>query len=276
MTRLVELKLMPEDKTERKALENAINPYQARAEAVEKKVSPFELGRALFHLNQRRGFKSNRKTDAKQKQQAAAEKRDMKQEMETLEADIKKLGNETTLGQFLWSRHKDGLPVRGYPGENRLPKRSHYQHEFDAIRKQQAAHFPHIKPEEWDHLRDVVIFYQRPLKPQERGRCLYLETETRAPRALPSFWKFSIAQDMHNLKIIHPDRTKHPLTPKQKDNLFDNLSKIKAKKFDDIRKLKFLKLGEEYQFNLEGDTRKELKGNATASLLAKKEHFGKA
>jgi len=273
MNKLVSLRLMPEDKEERKALENKINPYQVRAEALDRPLKPFELGRALFHLNQRRGFQSNRKTDGKQKQQAKAEKRDVKQEMEELEKAIKE-SKSRTLGEFLWKRLQQKLPVRATPDEGRLPKRNQYKEEFDIIREKQAKHHSHVKAKDWNELRNKIIFYQRELKPQERGRCLFLETETRAPRALPSFWKFSIAQDVSNLKIIHPDRTKHPLTTEQKDKLFDSLSKIQKKNWKSIRNL--LELGDEFQFNLEMDTRKELKGNATASRLSGKKYFNKA
>ena len=47
---------------ERKALET-LNPYTLRAKGLDVALSPAEFGRALFHINQRRGFKSNRKTD---------------------------------------------------------------------------------------------------------------------------------------------------------------------------------------------------------------------
>ena len=38
-----------------------INPYEVRAKAVNQIVSKQELGRALYHMCQRRGFKSGRK-----------------------------------------------------------------------------------------------------------------------------------------------------------------------------------------------------------------------
>lgn len=54
--------LMPADPAEAKALE-LLDPYELRARALDEALPPHHLGRALFHLNQRRGFKSNRKTD---------------------------------------------------------------------------------------------------------------------------------------------------------------------------------------------------------------------
>lgn len=59
MNILIELGFMPEDKAERKSLELK-NPWLSRKIALDQAVSPYDLGRALFHINQRRGFKSNR------------------------------------------------------------------------------------------------------------------------------------------------------------------------------------------------------------------------
>ena len=59
--RLVELGLMPKDSTARKALAGNHDPYQLRADALERPLACDELGRVLFHISQRRGFLSNRK-----------------------------------------------------------------------------------------------------------------------------------------------------------------------------------------------------------------------
>jgi CRISPR-associated endonuclease Csn1 len=59
---LTELGLFPKGLPERRALE-PLNPYELRARGLDAPLTPHEFGRALFHLNQRRGFKSNRKTD---------------------------------------------------------------------------------------------------------------------------------------------------------------------------------------------------------------------
>lgn len=52
---LVQYGLMPEDVKERKSLES-IDPYQLRANGLDQALSPYKFGRAIFHLNQRRGF----------------------------------------------------------------------------------------------------------------------------------------------------------------------------------------------------------------------------
>lgn len=44
------------------------DPYELRAQGLDRKLEPFEIGRVLLHLSQRRGFLSNRKKDAGDKE----------------------------------------------------------------------------------------------------------------------------------------------------------------------------------------------------------------
>ena len=63
MDALIRHDLMPSKVEERKALEHE-DPWALRVKGLDEELSIHQLGRALFHLQQRRGFKSNRKTDA--------------------------------------------------------------------------------------------------------------------------------------------------------------------------------------------------------------------
>ena len=54
--------LMTGDAAERKTLEK-LDPWILRVRALDEKLTMHELGRALFHLQQRRGFRFNRRTD---------------------------------------------------------------------------------------------------------------------------------------------------------------------------------------------------------------------
>lgn len=60
LSELTEHGLFPSSEEERKALQ-LLNPLELRAKALTEKLPLHHVGRALFHLNQRRGFKSNRK-----------------------------------------------------------------------------------------------------------------------------------------------------------------------------------------------------------------------
>jgi CRISPR-associated endonuclease Csn1 len=60
----------PDDKDDRKLLERS-DPFALRAKGLDQALRPDEFARALFHINQRRGFKSNRKTDKKENDSGA-------------------------------------------------------------------------------------------------------------------------------------------------------------------------------------------------------------
>ena len=195
---LVAAGLMPSDASERKALE-ALDPYALRAAALDRALTPHEIGRAIFHLNQRRGFKSNRKTDKADKDKgkiavASAKLRDALREH-----------NCRTFGEFLWMRHRGGghdpRRVRDpgrQPTRIRLegagakalyefyPTRDMIRDEFDAIWRAQSAHDPALLTPESHGAIAKVLFRQRDLKPPKIGKCTFVPGEERLPKALPS------------------------------------------------------------------------------------------
>ena len=63
MDELIKAGLMPAIESDRKALEKS-DPYGLRSKGLDHALTLHEFGRALFHLNQRRGFQSNRIADA--------------------------------------------------------------------------------------------------------------------------------------------------------------------------------------------------------------------
>ena len=70
MATLLRHKFFPQDEIARKALEKT-DPFALRAKGLDQALLPEEFARALFHINQRRGFKSNRKTDKKENDSGA-------------------------------------------------------------------------------------------------------------------------------------------------------------------------------------------------------------
>lgn len=61
MNALIAGGLMPDDEVDRKAPE--VSTYALRTEGLAAALPLYHFGRAIFNLNQRRGFKSNRKAD---------------------------------------------------------------------------------------------------------------------------------------------------------------------------------------------------------------------
>lgn len=282
MGKLVEYGFFPADAAARKELEQK-NPYELRAKGLHEALTPGEFARALFHLNQRRGFKSNRKTD-KNESDSGALKTAIKQLRETLAAS-----DCQTVGELLWKRLQAGQGTRARyretryteDGKNKIDKsydfyvdRQMVADEFDALWARQAALNPALFTEAARaDLRDTLL-HQRPLRPVKPGRCTLLPDEERAPLALPSQQRFRILQEVNHLRLLDAGLQETPLTLAQRDAIVELLESGGRVSFTSIHKK--LKLRGTAKFNLEDGKRAELKGNATTAALAKKQLFGPA
>ncbi len=290
---------MPADPAGRKALE-AVDPWRLRGEGLDRTLSLHELGRAIFHLNQRRGFKSNRRTDRKEK---ASEAQGMKAGAAELAG---RLDPETpgrrTLGEYLYTTRRknrtprgagDGTvdaaePVRfraslGKGGKAEweiYPTRAMVEAEFDALWSAQARQHSGLTDEARDAIRDT-IFWQRPLRPVEPGPCTLdpepdpKKRDRRAPLALPIQQEFRILQELANLELRHK-RTGETrrLTRTERDKLLLELRCREKYAFTQIRK----KIGIDglWSFNLESGKRPELKGDIVSYRLSRPKAFGEA
>ncbi|MBL4613671.1 MAG: type II CRISPR RNA-guided endonuclease Cas9 [Magnetovibrio sp.] len=273
--RLVKIGLMPKDTAERKALEN-LDPYQLRADALERPLTPHELGRTLFQINQRRGFLSNRKTDGDDEETGVIKPKI---------SELRQVLNGQTLGQWLNSRLQSGQSIR-FRGEDGdyYADRAMYLDEYDKIRGHQQAHHT-LTEDDWDDLRNGNkaqgfdgIFFQRKLKPVEKGRCEFFIDEFRAHKDLPIAHEFRILQEITNLQYYAKDHEKFELDDHQRAQLIATLNTQKTLSFGAVRSLKnpdgsFL-FPRGCLFNLEAGPRDKLNGNATAVDMRKSEMFG--
>ena len=258
MQELIEYGLMPANESERKELEK-LDPYLLRARALDGPLQPYELGRALFQLDQRRGFKSNRKAAG------ADEKEDGK-----VRADISELrrrieeSGACTLGEFLARRQQGRQTVLARPGEGLYPDRALYEKEFAAIRRKQKSHHS-LSAGQWDKLCDI-IFFQRDLRPVEPGWCLFEDGEKRAAKALPIFQEFRMLQEVANLKLqvgVEPER---PLDDGERERAMKRLRS--GANIDLSKPVKALGLPSGAKFNLAAGGRKTVKGDETTARLA--------
>ena len=283
VNKLVEHGFFPADPAERKALELK-NPYELRAKGVQEALTPGEFGRVVFHLNQRRGFKSNRKTDNGESDAGA-----LKSAIVHLRDDIKAQGLQT-VGELLWQRMQAGKGTRARYREARVPRgdgktrieksydlyidRQMIADEFDALWRKQASLNPVLFTDAArDDLRDTLL-YQRKLRPVKPGRCTLLPELERAPLALPSTQRFRILQEVNHLRVLRLDAPEEPLPLTQRDTIAALLEKKEKVMFIDMRKA--LGLGGSEKFNLEDEKRKFLEGNGTSVTLSKKDRFGAA
>lgn len=280
---LIRLGFFPADEGERKALTH-LDPYVLRAKGLNQPLTPGAFARALFHINQRRGFKSNRKTDKKDTTRSELKKA-IGRLREAMTAD-----GSRTVGEWLAARHARREPVRARYHESRVPRedgktridkyydlyidRAMVEHEFDMLWAAQAGFAPQLFNEKArEELKDILLF-QRKLRPVKPGRCTFLPDLERAPLALPTVQRFRIYQELNNLRLLDSHMNEEPLTVEQRDRLAVELEARSEVTFKGIAKL--LKLGGAVQFNLEDEKRDKLKGNTTSALLAKEGFFGEA
>jgi len=279
MKTLIAHGFFPQEEAARKALER-LEPLALRVKGLDSALKPGEFARALFHINQRRGFKSNRKTDKKENDSSALKKAigQLREAMQTTDC--------RTVGEWLYARHQKGLPIRARYRETRTTKddgktkieksydlyidRAMIEAEFDALWAKQAQLNPGLFHETAHaELKDCLL-HQRPLKPVKPGRCTLMPEEERAPLALPSQQRFRIYQEVNNLRLLREGLTEELLTLAQRDEVVHALETNPKRTFTQLRKL----LGFSGKFNLEDDKRTELKGNVTSAMLSKKEMLG--
>lgn len=273
--------LFPSDPAERKALAT-LDPFELRARALDEALPLPHLGRAIWHLNQRRGFKSNRKTDKPDDDagKVAVGVGNLQGYME--EADARTFGEWLHMRRQPDEDHPEGLSVRtrlrAEPGEDAkgtgydfYPGRKLIEDEFDAIWDAQAPHHPDVLTDEVRRRLYEIVFHQRPLKTPAIGTCTLVQGETRLAKAHPLFQRRRLLEEINALKIVRAGHVAERLTPEQRDRLFLKL-KDKAKvSFESLRKV--LKLDDDARFNKESENRKELKGDEVAAVMGAKTRF---
>jgi len=242
------------------------DPYALRLEGLHRPLTPHELGRAIFHLNQRRGFLSNRRAERTNKDKTGV-----------IEAGIQALSSRLggapgmTLGALLAERHRQGLPVRFRPGGtatkvtyDAYPARQMILDEFDAIWSAQSGWNPALVPEAGAELRSILAF-QRRLKPVLRGRCFLETSRRRALRIAPSSARFRIFSELAQLRLMLPEGERH-LTAEERQDFATDLMAGEHLKFAVMRK----RLGckRSVRFNLENSKRSELNPCLAARILA--------
>lgn len=299
MSLLVENGLMPHKESDRKELEK-IDPYWLRQRALDKKLELHEIGRAIFHINQRRGYRSNRIADADND-----EKSSMKMGIQELRQKLEYEGCRT-IGEFLARRHnrdKDGhridsshppLSIRFRPVTEKggniyefYPTREMVEHELNEILQYQKQFHPTILTDELQNRLNYLIIQQRPLKPQDIGRCTFrpardidsslgfdIDLGERAPKAHPLFQKFRILQNVNQLRISRPGMQERQLTCEESAKIVSLLESRRPRVVEFTKLREELNLPEDARLNYERTERKGFTSDETARLLANKTAFG--
>lgn len=249
---LIRCGLLPESDEEREELFHATDPYEIRKRGLDQELTPHELGRAIFHLNQRRGFLSNRKVrDSGEKKK---EDGVVKQEIGELRKEISESGSRT-LGEFLADQPKK---------RNRRTDRKMYENELDALWKKQAEFHPELLTDALRARIRKILFFQRPLKLQKElvGKCAFEPHKKRCPWCRPEAQWFRALQDVNHLEVRDPESGEYrPLRQDEREAIKKQLREKKTLTWNGARKA--LELHSSETFNIEDGGKKNMIGART-------------
>ena len=263
---------------------SVLDLWQLRSDAAipGKRLSLPEIGRVLYHINQKRGYRHSRTDDNADKGQ-----RDYVQTINSRHALIKSEGK--TIGQYFAGKLKESEVVTEKGAfytfrikEQVFPRKA-YMEEFDQIVSCQRQFYPDLLNEDIvNRLRNEIIFYQRPLKSCKHlvSYCEFSLKEYKdkdgktviagpkvAPRSSPIFQTCKIWESVNNLSLQNRYGEIHDFTLEER--------RILAEYLDNHEKLTVTDL-----YNLLGLNKKDgwwggkaigkgLQGNTTKVALKK-------
>lgn len=180
------------------------------------------LGRAFYHIIQRRGFLSNRKD------QSADDTGKVKESISNLTQEMHDAGYEY-LGDYFYSLYNKGEKIRNhYTARN-----EHYLAEFKAICEKQDLD-KNLGPEIVCQI-EKAIFDQRPLKSQKGqvGKCVFEKNKTKCPSSHPMYEEFRMLSFINNIKIQTPnDSALRPLSAEERELIMPLFFRKSKKQFD--------------------------------------------
>lgn len=258
-------------------------PYHLRAWGLRERLEPFEFGRAIYHLVQRRGFWSNSRKAPKDKDESM-----VKEAIAKLRDDM----GGAHLGEYLAGigGNADG-GESGRQSERRI--RGRWLHrdmlkaELSALWEEQRKHHPALRDEAAFTAVRKAIVWQRPLKSAKSsvGYCT-LETISdkdvvsrdsqgrmkdkrtpprRAPLCSLEAQRFRLLTKLNNLEavsrfgeVLKPDTVQRAALLAHLENE-GNLSFAKARKI--------MGLNKEWEFNLERGGEAKIEGDRTSAKL---------
>lgn len=206
----------------------SLDLWKLRSDAVSdiEDITPEQLGRILYMLNQKRGYKSARS-------EANADKKDTDYVAEVKGRYTELKEQNKTLGQYfydeLYLAHQNNTYFKV---KEKVYPREAYIEEFDAIINVQKLKHPFLTDEVIHTLRNEIIYYQRKLKSQkglvsicefEGFETTYFDKKAQqnkaiftgpkvAPRTSPLFQLCKIWEVVNNISI----KTKNPEGSKYK------------------------------------------------------------
>lgn len=204
------------------------NPYYYRHLCLHQKLDlehqdeRYILGRAFYHLAQRRGFLSNRLDSTPEQETGKVQKgiSDLTREMEAAGCEY--------LGDYFYQIYSD--PNNHDRIRTRYTDREqHYKKEFHAICEMQQLSQDLVAE------LDKALYFQRPLKSQRKGvgKCTFEPKCPRCAESHPDFEEFRMLSFINNIKIKTPrDLELRCLSLEEKEKIRSLFYRVSKPNFD--------------------------------------------
>ncbi len=284
-------KLLPKFGGDEWIAQMGADPYALRAKGLESALTPYELGRALYHLAKRRHFKerdlaeadgpeqkdeeiTSEKKSPPKKAKAAAKESAADEEAKSTEARkhlVAKLNQSgETLGQHLSAR-KSGERRRGEHATRAI-----VEDEFNRLIEIQRHHHPILKDAQFHGAVHEAIFMQRPVfwRKSTLGTCRLMPGKPLSPKGSWLSQQRVMLEKVNNLAIAGGNARE--LDAQERAAILKVLQTQKTMSWPSVRTTLeplFQARGEsakKIKFNLElGDEKGGLKGNIVEADLAK-------
>lgn len=205
------------------------NPYYYRYRCLTEKLDlnvvadRYVLGRALYHLAQRRGFLSNR-LDASEEGDESGK---VREGITDLSKSMKESGCKY-LGEFFYKLYnEEGNRVR--IRTRYTDREEHYMNEFYAICKRQEI------DESLQKELEKALYFQRPLKSQRQGvgKCTFEPGSPRCAVSHPDFEEFRLLQFLNAVRVKGPhDVDLRPLNAEERAKVMPKFFRKSVNNFD--------------------------------------------
>ncbi|AHJ63286.1 putative cytosolic protein [Granulibacter bethesdensis] len=249
-------------------------PLALRAKGLTEALSPFELGRAFYHLAQLRHYKGREIEEDKTREteESADEKKAKPGRDQTIQT-LKKSG--LTLGQMLAEdAPADGeMPTARTRGIHAL--RSHVEDEFDRLVTAQAPHHPILCDIAFMARFRDTIFAQRPVfwRKNTLGQCRFIPGGPLCPKGSWLSQQRRMLEKLNNLALVGGNM--RPLDDEERAVILDKLQTQASMSWAGVRaalKPLYKKRGEPgeektLRFNLELGGEAKLLGNTVEAKL---------
>lgn len=217
-----------------------MNPYELREELVTqqldftKEENRFKLGRALYHIAQRRGFRSSKGETLKEQEKDINEN---PAEEIRIDSDLLKKSEEKKSKKLVTYMEEHSLPTVGNAFAQLIKDKTRVRaSEYQAVRSQYRDEIEYIfnfqkgldtNGEFFRRIystgNDGTIFYQNPIRSQKGqvGKCTLEPAKPRCPISHPEYEKYCAFSFINNIKYRKSiDEDWQTLTASQKIKLY--------------------------------------------------------